>query len=183
MALQITPMWHCRLHLCGTENKKSCSFSTSDTVHVFLCFAPQMAQLGFFLELSFSHKLYDFPTTLCSKRESNLCRQICTSLRDLDSRRMQMLSTTAVVVADKRAFPVESLTKCSHLLLVFFTNPFWFSPLAAKQSCWDFFLVKKSQLVGKECEIRTHPRPSCIFEMNLSTETRQYFFIKLYFFK
>ena len=110
-------MWHCRLHPCGTENKKSCSFSTSGTVHLFLCFAPQMAQLGFFIELSFSHKLYDFPTTLCRKRESNLCRQICTSLRDLDSRRLQMLSTTAVV--DKRTFPVQSLTKCSHLLFVF----------------------------------------------------------------
>ena len=91
-------------------------------MHLFLCFAPQMAQLGFFIELSFSHKLYDFPTTLCRKRESNLCRQICTSLRDLDSRRLQMLSTTAVVVADKRAFPVESLTKCSHLLLVFYKS-------------------------------------------------------------
>ena len=57
--------------------------STSQTVNLFLCFAPQMALRGFFIEASFSYNLYDLPPYAATGFE--LTSESCTSLRGLDS--------------------------------------------------------------------------------------------------
>ena len=61
--------------------------SSSQTVHLFMCFAPEFALLGFLIEISFPHNLYDFSYNLMPRLGIELTSESCTSLSALKSGR------------------------------------------------------------------------------------------------